>query len=115
MPLGKCNLQPVHSCGRIRGKLIMELIIPIRIRGKHAGQLVADIVDIDHDSLCSQVFDFELTEDDAAGLRIPDIKGQRAFFFCPDLPSTVGPIDVKTFREIRLRQLRRVRAHIITD
>ena len=48
MPLGKCDFQTIHSCGRIRGKLVMELIISIWIRGKHAGQLVADIVDIDY-------------------------------------------------------------------
>ena len=62
MPLGKCDFQTIHSCGRIRGKLVMELIISIWIRGKHAGQLVADIVDIDDYSLCCQIFNIKLTE-----------------------------------------------------
>ena len=104
MPLGKCDFQTIHSCGRIRGKLVMELIISIWIRGKHAGQLVADIVDIDYDSLCSQVFDLELTEDNIAGLRIPRYQGSACIFFCPDLPSVVRTADIKTFRETRLRQ-----------
>ena len=62
MPLGKCNLQPSYTGSRICRKLVVELIIPIWIRGKCAGQFVAYIVDVDDDSLCRQILNIKLTE-----------------------------------------------------
>ena len=62
MPFRKSDLQPIHPGVRICRKLVVELIVPVWIRGKCAGQFIAYIVNVDDYSLCCQIFNIKLTE-----------------------------------------------------